>query len=161
MLKVSDIRDFIHLLDESTVHELRIETDEIKLTLKKADGSPVVATGVESANTAMRLTGTTSTQNANMVESVMPTKESKEDDSSTSVIRSPMVGTFYRASSPNSEAFVQVGDRISEHTVVCIIEAMKLMNEIEADVKGEIIEVLTENGHLVEYGQPLFRVKLA
>lgn len=161
MLKVSDIRDFIHLLDESTVHELRIETDEIKLTLKKADGLPVVASGFESAITTVQPSGSLSAQNAPMVEPAAPTKGSALDDSSTTVIRSPMVGTFYRASSPSMEAFIQVGDRVSEHTVVCIVEAMKLMNEIEADVKGEIIEVLTENGHLVEYGQPLFRVKLA
>ena len=160
MLKVSDIRDFIRLLDESTVHELRIETDEIKLTLKKSDGLPVMAPAVESASTVMRAQQVGSAPSL-APEQAAPSKAIDLDDASTTVIRSPMVGTFYRASSPSAEPFVQVGDRVSEHTVVCIVEAMKLMNEIEADVKGEIIEVLTENGHLVEYGQPLFRVKLA
>jgi acetyl-CoA carboxylase biotin carboxyl carrier protein len=74
-------------------------------------------------------------------------------------IKSPIVGTFYRSPSPNSEAFVKVGDRISPETVVCIIEAMKLMNEIHAEVAGVVVETYVENGQPVEYGQRLFGVK--
>ncbi|MNN78174.1 Biotin carboxyl carrier protein of acetyl-CoA carboxylase [compost metagenome] len=70
-----------------------------------------------------------------------------------------MVGTFYRSVSPDANPFVNVGDRVGEKTTVCIIEAMKLMNELEAEVKGEIVQILVENGQLVEYGQPLFLVK--
>lgn len=70
-----------------------------------------------------------------------------------------MVGTFYESPSPGAASFVSKGSSIKEKTIVCIIEAMKLMNEIEAEVKGEIVEVLVENGQLVEYGQPLFKVK--
>lgn len=70
-----------------------------------------------------------------------------------------MVGTFYSKPNPDSDVFVKVGDRVEKDTVVCIVEAMKLFNEITADVSGEIVEVLVENGELVEYGQPLFRVK--
>ncbi|MEW9107074.1 acetyl-CoA carboxylase biotin carboxyl carrier protein, partial [Paenibacillus sp.] len=75
-------------------------------------------------------------------------------------IVSPMVGTFYRASSPDSPPFVNTGDKVNEKSVVCILEAMKLMNELLAEVKGEIVEILVENGQLVEFGQPLFLVKL-
>ncbi|MEW9034074.1 MAG: acetyl-CoA carboxylase biotin carboxyl carrier protein, partial [Planifilum fimeticola] len=82
-----------------------------------------------------------------------------EDDAQLHKIVSPMVGTFYRAPAPDADPYVQVGDRVDEKTVVCIIEAMKLMNEIEAEVRGEIVEILVENGQLVEYGQPLFLVK--
>jgi acetyl-CoA carboxylase biotin carboxyl carrier protein len=70
-----------------------------------------------------------------------------------------MVGTFYRAPSPDAALFVNVGDRVTEKTVVCILEAMKLMNPLEAEVKGQIVEILAENGSLVEFGQPLFLVK--
>jgi acetyl-CoA carboxylase biotin carboxyl carrier protein len=70
-----------------------------------------------------------------------------------------MVGTFYAASSPGAPDFVSKGSHVKEKSVVCIIEAMKLMNEIEAEIKGEIVEILVENGHLVEYGQPLFLVR--
>jgi acetyl-CoA carboxylase biotin carboxyl carrier protein len=75
-------------------------------------------------------------------------------------IKSPIVGTFYRAPSPTSEAFVKVGSQIKPGTVLCIIEAMKLMNEIESDVNGEVVEIYVENNHPVEYGQPLFGIKV-
>jgi acetyl-CoA carboxylase biotin carboxyl carrier protein len=76
-------------------------------------------------------------------------------------IRSPIVGTFYKSASPESPAFVQVGDRLKPDTVVCIVEAMKVMNEIKAELAGEVVEVLVENGEAVEFDQPMFRVKSA
>ncbi len=76
-------------------------------------------------------------------------------------ITSPMVGTFYRSPSPDADAYVDVGDGVNEESVVCIIEAMKVMNEIKAEVEGEVVEVLVESGEPVEYGQPLFRVRLS
>nr|WP_306301178.1 acetyl-CoA carboxylase biotin carboxyl carrier protein [Thalassobacillus sp. C254] len=84
---------------------------------------------------------------------------SKHNDDSLKKITSPMVGTFYEAPNPESDPYVKEGDKVSPDTVVCIVEAMKLMNELEAEVSGEIVEVLVENGELVEYGQPLFLVK--
>jgi acetyl-CoA carboxylase biotin carboxyl carrier protein len=75
------------------------------------------------------------------------------------IIKSPIVGTFYAAASPEAQPFVKVGDAVQEGKVVCIVEAMKLMNEIEADVSGDIVRVLVENGQPVEYGQPLFAVR--
>lgn len=81
------------------------------------------------------------------------------EDKNLKVITSPMVGTFYYSASPESEAFVTEGDTINKGKIICIIEAMKLMNEIESDVNGVVIECLAENGQMVEYGQPLFKVK--
>ncbi|KEI02932.1 acetyl-CoA carboxylase [Clostridium botulinum C/D str. Sp77] len=75
------------------------------------------------------------------------------------IIKSPLVGTFYRASSPESEPYVNLGFKINENDVLCIVEAMKLMNEIEAGVKGEIVEILVGDGEMVEYNQPLFKIK--
>lgn len=75
------------------------------------------------------------------------------------IIKSPLVGTFYRASSPESEPYVNLGSKINENDVLCIVEAMKLMNEIEAYVKGEIVEILVGDGEMVEYNQPLFKIK--
>ena len=83
----------------------------------------------------------------------------KNDTENLHKIVSPMVGTFYRAPSPTATPFINVGDHVHEKSAVCIIEAMKLMNEIEAEVKGEIVQILVENGQLVEYGQPLFLVR--
>ncbi|CUB34097.1 Biotin carboxyl carrier protein of acetyl-CoA carboxylase [Bacillus amyloliquefaciens] len=88
-----------------------------------------------------------------------PAQEAPKQDENLHKITSPMVGTFYASSSPEAGPYVNQGSKVSENTVVCIVEAMKLFNEIEAEVKGEIVEVLVENGQLVEYGQPLFLVK--
>lgn len=88
-------------------------------------------------------------------------KEEKIEDSNLSVITSPMVGTFYASASPDAPAFVKPGDIVSKGKVICIIEAMKLMNEIESDYNGEIAECLVKDGDMVEYGQPLFKIKEA
>jgi len=85
--------------------------------------------------------------------------EQPDSDNGTKVIKSPIVGTFYRASSPTSEPFVKIGDHVEPDSVVCIIEAMKLMNEIQAEMSGEIVRVFVENGQPVEYGQSLFGIK--
>lgn len=82
-----------------------------------------------------------------------------EDDSKLHTIKSPIVGTFYRAPAPDADPYVQVGDSVSSGTVLCIIEAMKLMNEIESDISGKIVKILVENGKPVEYNQPLFLIQ--
>jgi acetyl-CoA carboxylase biotin carboxyl carrier protein len=82
-----------------------------------------------------------------------------QDEAGVSYIKSPMVGTFYRAASPESKPFADTGTKVVENTVVCIIEAMKIMNEIQAEAKGTVLEVLVENGQPVEYGQRLFKIK--
>lgn len=88
-------------------------------------------------------------------------EEPEESDAGLHIITSPIVGTFYRSPNPESEAFVSIGDHVSKGEVLCIIEAMKLMNEIESDVSGTIIEVCAQNGKAVEFGQKLFRIKKA
>ncbi len=167
MLKVSDIREFIRLLDETSLQELSLETENLKLTLKKAAsvvsstvGSPVAELPIQQAvllesSAANPVTAPPGSQ----TDRIAPEPQAMEEG--LGVITSPMVGTFYRAPSPTAVSYAEIGTKVTEKTVVCIIEAMKLMNEIEADVRGEIVEILAENGQLVEYGQPLFRVKLA
>jgi len=91
------------------------------------------------------------------IETQPPPVEKKEEKYID--IKSPMVGTFYRAPSPESPPYVEVGDNVTPETVLCIVEAMKLMNEIKAEVRGQIIEILAENSQPVEYGQPMFRIK--
>lgn len=87
-------------------------------------------------------------------------KEEEEEDQSVEQIKSPMVGTFYRSLSPDSAHFVEEGNEVSDDTIVCIIEAMKVMNEIQAETTGVITEIMVENGQSVEFGQPLFKVKM-
>jgi acetyl-CoA carboxylase biotin carboxyl carrier protein len=162
LLKVSDIREFIRLLDETSLHELHIEAGDVKVTLKKAPQPPVhagYAGHVESR--APQAVPAAAVHPEGPPPLAAPAPEDTVRSDGTALITSPMVGTFYRSPAPTSPPFVEAGSKVTEKTVVCIVEAMKLMNEIEADMRGEIIEILAENGQLVEYGQPLFRVRLA
>ena len=155
MLKVSDIRELIRLLDETSLHEVVIETGDLKLALRKAAASTIHTPAPETpARSAPEPAAAPRRADAHPAEAAAAPEEG------TAVIASPMVGTFYRAPSPTSSHYVEIGSRVTEKTVVCIVEAMKLLNEIEADMRGEIVEILAENGQLVEYGQPLFRVRL-
>jgi len=169
VFKIGEIRELIRLLDETSVAELRIETDDIKLHIKKAEAKvlapvsevvpvqhtsplqPVVVSNPTSAGAAPHSSDT----------GLLETKASVKEDVNTHVITSPMVGTFYRATAPETPTYVEIGAKVTTKSVVCIVEAMKLMNEIEAEVNGEVVEVLAQNGQLVEYGQPLFKIRLA
>jgi acetyl-CoA carboxylase biotin carboxyl carrier protein len=153
MFKLNEIKELIKLVDETSVHELEIENEGTRLMIRKPGKTEVVQVQAAPVQAAV--------PTAALAPAVQETKapERKTADSNLHTIASPMVGTFYRASSPEAGPFVNKGDRVTDKTVVCIIEAMKLMNELEAEVKGEIVDVLVENGQLVEYGQPLFLVK--
>ncbi|MBP3039758.1 acetyl-CoA carboxylase biotin carboxyl carrier protein [Bacillaceae bacterium Marseille-Q3522] len=152
MLKVEEIRELIKLVDQSNITEFDYEYEGFKIKMKKETvlqqhGAPVIAE--EPAVVPPRET----------VQEKQPVKKEERADPSLYKIVSPMVGTFYQSSSPEADAYVEVGSRVEKETVVCIIEAMKLFNEIEAEVNGEIVEILVKDGQLVEYGQPLFLVK--
>ena len=158
MFKLSEIKELIKLVDQTSVHELEIENEGARLSIRKPGKTEVV--NVQAAPvvpTYMQAVQAPAGQPAAAAAPASTQPAAKTDN--LHQIVSPMVGTFYRASSPDTAAFVDVGDRIGEKTVVCILEAMKLMNELEAEVRGEIVEVLVENGQLVEFGQPLFLVK--
>lgn len=157
MLKIQEIREIINLIDQSSINEFSFEHEGSKLKLKKQ--SQVVETIVH--NTALPASNQIHAQSSQNIE--LPKQESIEETivetSNLHKITSPMVGTFYAASSPEQGDYVEVGSKVTTESVVCIVEAMKLFNEIEAEVKGEIVEILAKNGQLVEYGQPLFLVK--
>ncbi|GAB2692958.1 acetyl-CoA carboxylase biotin carboxyl carrier protein [Paenibacillus thermoaerophilus] len=163
MFKISEIKELVKLLDQTSVQELEIEHEGSRLTIRKPSKSEPVVIPVQQAAPVYQQAPAVVQAPAPSAPAAQPVAEAsapaKAAADNLHRIVSPMVGTFYRAPSPGAPAFVSVGDRVNEKTVVCIIEAMKLMNEIEAEVKGEIVEVLVENGQLVEYGQPLFLVK--
>ncbi|AWE07933.1 acetyl-CoA carboxylase biotin carboxyl carrier protein [Lysinibacillus sp. 2017] len=163
MFKVQEIREIIKLVDASSIDEFVYEADGAKVKLKKNGGvtqvvapknfveatpAPVVAAPVAPAAPAP-------TPKVEAPAPVAPVADTAE----LHKITSPMVGTFYQSPNPESPAFVKVGDKVGDESIVCIVEAMKLFNEIEAEIKGEIVEVLVKDGQLVEYGQPLFLVK--
>lgn len=162
MLKIQEIREIIKLIDQSSIEKFTFESEGSKISLKKggsgvsvAQVAPVVqeAAPVVEAVQAPVVPAPQSTVEA------VPVETPIEEDSSLQKVTSPMVGTFYASSSPEAAPYVQPGDKVNEESIVCIVEAMKLFNEIEAEVSGEIVEVLVKDGQLVEYGQPLFLVK--
>ncbi|PGT87648.1 MULTISPECIES: acetyl-CoA carboxylase biotin carboxyl carrier protein [Bacillaceae] len=163
MLKIQEIREMIKLIDQSSINEFTFEQDGSKIKMKKQSHevetvvrNVVAAPTVEAASTQSQ---PVPTQQPVQEAPAPKTEEPKADTSNLHKITSPMVGTFYAASSPEAGNYVSVGSKVTNDSVVCIVEAMKLFNEIEAEVKGEIVEILVENGQLVEYGQPLFLVK--
>ncbi|MEK5332382.1 MULTISPECIES: acetyl-CoA carboxylase biotin carboxyl carrier protein [unclassified Lysinibacillus] len=162
MFKIQEIREIIKLVDSSSIDEFVYEVDGAKVKLKKngvvvtetvapkkEETAPVVQQSAPAAPVAAP---------AKVEEAPAPATPASNDPSLHKIV-SPMVGTFYAAPNPDSPAYVKVGDKVGDETIVCIVEAMKLFNEIEAEVKGEIVEVLAKDGDLVEYGQPLFLVK--
>ncbi|MCL6631652.1 MAG: acetyl-CoA carboxylase biotin carboxyl carrier protein [Alicyclobacillus herbarius] len=171
MLKFEEIRELVRLFDETNVVELNLELEGAKIRLKKAEAvlQTAPSTGFVPALPAVSNQAVAPVPRVSdtAVETTEPQStapvavETSVEEAGIHIVSSPMVGTFYRAPSPDAPPFVERGSKVDEKTVVCIVEAMKLMNEIEAEVKGEVVEVLAENGQLVEYGQPLFKIKVS
>ncbi|WP_078577004.1 acetyl-CoA carboxylase biotin carboxyl carrier protein [Salipaludibacillus agaradhaerens] len=168
MLNIEEIRELIKLVDESSIDEFKYEHNGAKVAMKKNSAASTsystVPTPSSDSQKGVALSQHNETPDEKQTESVTPASNDSQGaetppSAGLHTITSPMVGTFYNSPSPESDPYVKKGDRIGSDSVVCIVEAMKLMNEIEAEVKGEIVEVLVENGQLVEYGQELFLVK--
>ena len=146
------IKQVVEMMKRSEISEFEIEEKDFKLRLSRKNGdtqiiqaaAPVAAAPIASAAPAAPATAA-----------------APAEEQGVSVVKSPMVGTFYTAASPDSPVFAKVGGKVGADSIVCIIEAMKVMNEIQAELSGTITEVLVENGEAVEYGQPLFKVKTA
>lgn len=144
------LKTLIDLVSESNVSELEITEADGKVRIVKAGAQPVMVQTLAAAPAMPAVAAPTAAPAAPAPEAPVETGH---------VVKSPMVGTFYRASSPGAKAFAEVGDQVKAGQAVCIIEAMKIMNEIEADQDGTITKILVENGQPVEYGQPLFIVE--
>ncbi|MFF2456555.1 MULTISPECIES: acetyl-CoA carboxylase biotin carboxyl carrier protein [Peribacillus] len=163
-MKVQEIREIIKLVDQSNINEFVFENEGTKLKLKKTEAGTVLqsvaAPDVVQANAAVEVKPAAAPAPA-VTKAVEPAKPAAavSEQENLHKITSPMVGTFYQSPAPDSPAYVKTGDKVTGDSIVCIVEAMKLFNEIEAEVSGEIVEVLVKEGQLVEYGQPLFLVK--
>lgn len=146
-MNIGFIKKMINILEESNLEEIEFQRfwTRVKISKNKSQkgSSPKVSV---------------SNLKGNKTQELSSTEEAKEEVD-LHIIKSPMVGTFYRAPTPDAPPYVDIGDQIKKGDVVCIIEAMKIMNEIESDVKGEIVEVLIGNEGPVEYNQPLFKVR--
>lgn len=155
------LKKVIKILDNSDLNEIEIEEEGLKVRLSKGSGAPA-AQAVHAAMPVVQAPVSQEAPQKPSTEKSEAKNESNEESLPSNVyeVKSPMVGTFYRAPSPDADPFVNVGDGIKQGTVICIVEAMKLMNEIEAEVSGKIVKILVEDAQAVEYNQPLFLVEV-
>lgn len=157
-MKLTEIQDLIKFVSKSGVNEVELETKEIKIVIKagKQSAAPVVYQTAPQQIAAP--TQVITTAPAATAQTPVATTPAPSEDAKYVTIKSPMIGTFYRSAGPDKAPFVNVGDSIEAGKPVCIIEAMKLFNEIESEVKGKIVKVLVNDATPVEYDQPLFLV---
>lgn len=147
-MDLEKIEGLVKIIENSSLKQFTYKEGDLKITLSKLDNPPVVAAGVPYAPSA-----------APVAAEASGVAEPPAEEEEKLFITSPIVGTFYSASAPDVPAFVRVGDRVKSGQTVCILEAMKLMNEIQCEYDCEIEAILVSNEQKVEYGQPLFRVK--
>jgi len=152
-MDLKDIKAIIDLMKKNSISEFELERQEFKIKLKRSNGGNVVEEG-QGGPIYHQVSAPASVAPAALPAPAAPAAPSNEVD-----IKSPMVGTFYRAPSPEAANYVEVGTEVNPDTVVCIIEAMKVMNEIKAEVRGVITQTTVENAKPVEFGQPLFKIR--
>jgi len=154
------IKKLIKILDTSNVAEIEIQEEGTRIKLSKP--KPKVAANIAPVNAPIYHSSVSENTRTDKSEDSSQTEISKMEilkSDNNIEVRSPMVGTFYRAPTPDADAYVNIGSNVSPGSVLCIIEAMKLMNEIEADVSGKIVQILVDNAQPVEYNQPLFLIE--
>jgi acetyl-CoA carboxylase biotin carboxyl carrier protein len=142
------IKKLIHLLNDNNLGELKVEEGDMKITIRHRDYQR--SAGVVTSPTATP---------ANMPVEKTEKKNEESSAGNYATVKAPMIGTFYRSSSPDKDPFVKVGDKIKKGDVLCVIEAMKLFNEIQSEVSGKVVKVMADNAQAVEYDQPLFLVE--
>ena len=154
-MDLKDIEKIVKLMDSHGLSQFKLEQDDTKLELKKGGMLDMDAVQRMIASTPAPMMAAPQASSAAPVAAPGP----KGRPAGTEEIKSPMVGTFYTSRNPETPEFVKIGSKVEADTVVCIIEAMKVFNDIQSEIKGEILEVLVENGSPVQYGEPLFLVK--
>ena len=156
-MEYKDIKKLIEDMGNSNLDSLEIEFPEgIKISMTKNSNKVVASTGMQNQVIEASAPLTVPTVQENKETSLVNVQLKEEN---YKIVKSPMVGTFYASSSPDKEPFVKIGDRVHKGQVLCIVEAMKLMNEIESEFDGEIAEICVKNEDVVEYGTPLFKIK--
>ncbi len=150
-MDMKEIKELIKLIDSSSITEFKLDREEYKLSIKKEQTIVKVLDREQESLPVKNI-------DERKVEA-SAAAEAKSEEENVHYIKSPILGTFYSSPSPDAAPFVKAGDRIKKGDVLCIVEAMKLMNEVNSDIDGEIAEVLVKDKSIVEYGQPLFKVR--
>ncbi|MCF2446069.1 acetyl-CoA carboxylase biotin carboxyl carrier protein [Dyadobacter sp. CY345] len=160
-METKEIQKLIDFIAQSGLDEVNIETTDLKIKVKRYGSAPVVSAAAPSQFSAP--VANTLSASAAQAAAALPSAPTASPEPAVSsnlvTIKSPMIGTFYRASNPETPAFASIGDEITPGKTVCVIEAMKLFNEIESEISGRIVKVLVENATPVEFDQPLFLVE--
>lgn len=159
-MKPKEIQELLDFIANSGLAEVNIETDEFKINVKR-NATAIAQTTLPQVlqPTVLPVQSTANTQTSNTTSSEKTTEVASNGNSKQITIKSPMIGTFYRSSSPETPSLVSIGDEITPGKALCIIEAMKLFNEIESEFEGKIIKILVENATPVEFDQPLFIIE--
>lgn len=161
-MNYEDIKKLVDDMGASKVDELKIEfPDGIKIEMKKNSTASVgnIRGEISENVVSKQQVNNIVVESVERVESIENKVEEKKQEENCKIVKSPMVGTFYSKPSPNVEPFVKVGDHVKKGQIVCIVEAMKLMNEIESEFDGEVVEVCFKDEDMVEYGSPLIKIK--
>lgn len=150
-MDINEIKKLIKVFESAKVTELSIQEGDLKIKISK-NGNPSNV-GYIQQNIPLELPAVNSQASSGESVNVAPVEDNSH------IIKSPIVGTFYRSPAPDADPYCQIGDQVSPGSVLCIVEAMKLMNEIECDLSGKILQILVEDGTPVEFGQPLFKIE--
>ncbi|MDR5659088.1 acetyl-CoA carboxylase biotin carboxyl carrier protein [Serpentinicella sp. ANB-PHB4] len=154
-MDAKDIKDLILTIDKTSIENVEIEKNDIKITISK--GFKNLDRDLEKTIETDEDIVSDFDSSADMIRADIASTQDQDQD--IYFLKSPMVGSFYGAPSPDSEPFVKVGDRVEKGQTLCIVEAMKMMNEIKSEIAGEVVEVLIDEEDIVEYGQPLMRIR--
>ena len=157
-MNIKEIKEIINLMNENGLTEIEVEKEGLKLRLKKGPGGDIVMENVSAPRVPAAPQAVVPAAGA---AAPLEPPSAAGSGKKTVELKAPMVGTFYRSPSPESPAFVEINQNIEVGQVICILEAMKLMNEIKADIKGKIVDILVDNAEPVEFGQPLFLIEPA
>ncbi|MCB9247304.1 MAG: acetyl-CoA carboxylase biotin carboxyl carrier protein [Ignavibacteriales bacterium] len=154
-MDINEIKKLIKVIENSTITKLSVEEGNLKIKISKngAPNSGNMQPVVSYQQPSIQPSNSESNSSQSIVEAAA------QEEKNIHIINSPIVGTFYRSPAPDADPYVQVGDQVNAGTVLCIVEAMKLMNEIECDMSGKIVQILLEDGTAVEYNQPLFKIE--
>jgi len=151
-MNLKEIKEMINLMNDNNLTEFEVEKEGLRIKLKKSNGQNIEGMVGPMIIEKSRITETSKTKE-------VPSNIQEKTASNAVEIKAPMVGTFYRAPSPEAPPYVEIGQVIEPGQVICIIEAMKLMNEIKSEIKGKIVEILVDNAEPVEFGQPMFLIE--
>ena len=155
-MKIEEIKTIVKLMSENDLTEFRIESEDMHLCLKRGNTAAGAVPVIMPPVAASPMPAAPAVPAPAVPAAAAPAPAAPASLDKAKIVEAPIVGTFYRSSAPGAAAFVNVGDKVDAETVVCIVEAMKVMNEIKAEKSGVIKEILVENGQPVEFGQPLF-----